>query len=89
MRTLLSIFLFLLFAASPLAPANAQQNPDATRIETDQHAGTITIVIDGHPTVVIDKTGLHVAGDLSYGGTISDSGPDQRELIEKTLESGK
>ena len=46
----------------------------ATRIEVDQKAGVVRIMIDGTEAAKIARDGLHVADDISYGGMITDAG---------------
>lgn len=75
------------------APAKAQQDEtsppdtksgDQTQILTDQDKGTVTIIIDGQPAVMIDKTGLYVVNEIMYGRSLTDTGPDWiRARIEK------
>lgn len=74
----------LAFSASLLllaAPAGAQSTPatadtPAPRVEivTDQQNGAVRIVIDGKDVAVIDGEGLHVAGSVTYSGTMTDTG---------------
>lgn len=48
--------------------------PQNTRIEIDQQADVIRIVIDGAEVARFDAGGLHVRGDVNYGGSIADYG---------------
>lgn len=81
-RSITGLFFYTLFLAAPMA-ASAQPaatpNGDGvtaqkTQIITDQDKGTVTIIIDGKPAVMIDRTGLYVMNDMAYGGTLTDSG---------------
>jgi hypothetical protein len=58
-----------------LAEDAASQQP--TRIEINQAAKTFTFIIDDKPVAMLDEAGLHVTGQISYGATLSDTGPDQ------------
>lgn len=49
---------------------------DGTQVITDQEHSRVIIVIDGEPAVMIDKEGLHVVENISYGGRIADLGSD-------------
>jgi hypothetical protein len=55
----------LAFAAKPR---------DRVEIQTDQAKGVVRFVIDGKPVAAFDKVGLHVDGDVMYGGVIEDTG---------------
>ena len=77
----------LLFCALAQAnPAAAQEatpqsaSADPVQIITNQDAGTVTIVIDGKPVVMVDKDGLHVVDNIEYGGTIRDAGQDSVQM---------
>lgn len=75
-------FLSLFFCASILAlPVKAQESAPSqnTQIITDQESGSVTIVIDGEPMLLVDKTGLHVVGNITYGGTIADVGSEEAQ----------
>lgn len=78
------IFAVFLLISSPLA--SAQERPsgtetppattaDDTRVDVDQDAGTLTIVVKGQPVAVFDADGLHVRDDVDYGGKLTDTGP--------------
>jgi hypothetical protein len=68
----------------PLQAAEPSAAPQ-TQIITDQEHGTVTIVIDGKPVVMIDKTGLYVMVDIAYGGTLTDTGSGWiKSRIEKS-----
>lgn len=43
-----------------------------TRVEADKQAGTIRIVIDGEERAVFGTDGLHVDGNITYSGTLTD-----------------
>ena len=51
----------------------------AAQIITDEKAGIISILIKGKEVVRIDEAGLHVFGDMSYNGTITDGTPPHIE----------
>ena len=71
------------FALEPAPPAASTQAPTSgrTAVVHDEATGTVHIQIDGKDVVVIDATGLHVVGDITYDGLIQDSAtgaPDDR-----------
>lgn len=72
-----------LFVSPALAEQPAQsvtpQQGDRVQIIADQEAGAVRIVIDGQPVAIIDATGLHVRGSVSYGGTMTDYGSSDFE----------
>lgn len=45
-----------------------------TWIEIDQSAGVIRFITGGQEQAVLDADGLHVRGDITYGGVIADEG---------------
>lgn len=67
-----------LCAALSGQPAFAQDssNQDAVRIEIDQKAKAFVFIIDDEPVAMLDKSGLHVPGEVNYGLWITDTGPD-------------
>jgi hypothetical protein len=93
MRQRYLLLIATIFAFHLHAPASAQQNDtspadiksgDQTQILTDQAKGTVTIIIDGQPAVMIDKTGLYVVNEIMYGRSLTDTGPDWvKARIEK------
>lgn len=56
--------------ASPPAIVGSQ----AAQIVADPDAGTVDIIIQGRPVARFDAVGLHVQGDLEYGGNLTDTG---------------
>lgn len=76
---LLSLLCLPAFTA---APAIAQDTgelssaPWQVRIETDQANSAFVFIVDDQPVAVLDKSGLTVSGDIAYGGTLTDRGPD-------------
>lgn len=92
--------LFFLFSI-PITPVSAQDisseispetntQPPKTEIIADEAAGTVSIVIDGKTVGLFTKDGLHVLGDIVYGGTITDTGADyiQRAIQDKQNDGG-
>lgn len=71
--TTLALFMGLLigFAAAQLITCAQAQSP-ATTIKTND--GVIVFIVEGQEAARIDASGLHVRGDLAYGGTITDYG---------------
>lgn len=59
-------------------PAFAEEaaNQQATRIEIDQDAKAFVFIIDDEPVAMLDKTGLHVPGEITYGLWMTDTGPE-------------
>lgn len=55
------------FAAKPAAP-------ERVVIVSDHEAGAVRFMIDGKEQARLDATGLHVRGDISYDGTLTDYG---------------
>lgn len=52
----------------------AEQAP--TRIKVDEHAEVIRFIVEGEERAVLDSDGLHVRGDVTYGGRIKDAGQE-------------
>ncbi len=82
-----------LCAALSFNPAFAQEaTPDqnAVRIEMDQTAKAFVFIIDDEPVAMLDKSGLYVPGEINYGGTLTDTGPEaiQATITSKTKEAG-
>lgn len=65
-------------AALSVNPAFAEDAPsrDAVRIEADQKSKAFVFIIDNEAVAMLDKTGLHVPGEIAYGKWITDTGPD-------------
>lgn len=94
-RFLTGLFFCALLLAAPVTVSAQPTAPDTesgdsaaapkTQIITDEDKGTVTIVIDGKPVVMIDKTGLYVPGDIAYGGTMTDTGSG---WIKSRIEKG-
>lgn len=90
--------LFFLFNI-PIPPVSAQDIASETASETqtqslkteiitDDEAGTVSIIIDGKTVGLFTKDGLHVPGDIVYGGTMRDAGGDVQKLIDGNDVSG-
>lgn len=63
-------FICMAFAGNP---AFAQDGAaPGTRIDADELTGTIRIVINGEERAVFDADGLHVDGNITYTGTLTD-----------------
>lgn len=63
--------------ADESAPQARTIGGENAALAVDDEAGTVTILIRGRPVVLIDETGLHVRGDINYGGSLTDTGqPD-------------
>lgn len=83
MRTFLPILLFIAFCAPASAQQAAPDTPDsaatgaavsATRIEVDEQDNVIRFIVEGEERAVLGADGLHVRGDVTYGGRIKDVG---------------
>lgn len=70
-----SIAVVAVLAAFVSLPAFAQhENQEPVRIERDQNAEAFVFIIDDKPVAMLDKEGLHVVGQINYGGTLTDTG---------------
>lgn len=65
-----------------LAEDVASQQP--TRIEIDQNSKAFLFIIDDEPVAMLDRAGLHVVGEINYGATLTDTGP---ESVKKQIAS--
>lgn len=78
-----ALFLFLLVCLSGF-PVSAQEPGSSdpvsaapqTRIEADEKAGIVRIIVEGREVAHIDASGLHVRGDIEFGGILTDTGQD-------------
>lgn len=71
------LLLLTLFSVQSADAEELAPTPQAlTRIYIDQDAKTFTFVIDGEPAAVLNKSGLHVPGDINYDGVLTDKGGD-------------
>lgn len=74
-RVIASIAVLAAFIGNPaLADETVKKEP--TRIEIDQEAKAFIFIIDDKPVAMLDKDGLHVAGGIDYGLSLTDTGPD-------------
>lgn len=75
-------------AAFNLNPAFAQNvaQQEAVRIEIDQQTKAFIFIIDDEPVAMLDKAGLHVVGEVNFGATLADTGP---EHINKQIASSR
>jgi len=71
------LILLFTFSVSPTAFAQESQAIAPTRIEVDQDANVIRIIIEGHEVAQFTSSGLLVPGDINFGGTIRDGGGEQ------------
>jgi hypothetical protein len=55
-------------SSSPPSP------PQRVQLIEDQNAGAVRVVVDGKDVARIDANGLHVRGDVAYGGVSLDYG---------------
>ncbi len=82
---LLLIGLFLVFTPQSLKAEENKKQP--VRIEIDQEAGHFTFIIEGEPAARLDKGGLHVLGNITYGGLLIDGNEAVRETLTGKAES--
>lgn len=61
------------FAEEPETPARPSDPPKVEVIE-DQEAGVVRVFIGGKEVLTIDNQGLHINGDITYTGQITDAG---------------
>jgi hypothetical protein len=55
-------------SSSPPSP------PQRVQLIEDQNAGAVRVVVDGKEIARVDANGLHVRGDIAYGGVSLDYG---------------
>ena len=64
-------------------PAQTLSSP-AIDIVPGEDGGSIRFVIDGKPVGWFDADGLHVIGDIEYGASLTDTGPEAlRDTVRK------
>ena len=83
-----SLFLIVLFLFSaPPASARASETgqSSALRIEQDEERKAFIFIIDGQSVAFLDKTGLHVRGDINYGGALLNEGRNAFKTQAQTL----
>lgn len=68
-------FLFIVLCSTP-ALAQVEQSSEPTRLEVDQDANVIRVIVDGKAVAQFTSSGLMVVGDVEYGGTLRDRGND-------------
>ena len=76
---LLSLLCLPAFIAVPVMAESSDQSsstPSPIRIETDQASSAFVFIVEDRPVAVLDKSGLTVSGDIAYGGTLTDIGPE-------------
>lgn len=85
-RHLMTVCCLVLAALTISGPVPAQEaakesasTAQPTRIEADNDAHVIRFFIDGKEEAFLDSTGLHVKGEIGYGGNITDYGKDEFE----------
>lgn len=81
--TTLALFIGLLlgFAVAQLITCAQAESP-ATTVQTED--GVLVFVVDGKEAARIDVGGLHVRGDIAYGGTAIDYGASGFDAHVKT-----
>ena len=57
-----------------------------TRIAVDEKTNVVRFFIDGKEAMRLDADGLHVQGNVEYGGTMTDSGRALFDERVKTME---
>ena len=71
---MIPIMLAVQRSGAETASSPAIVGSQAAQIVADSDAGTVDIIIQGRPAARFDATGLHVHGDLEYGGNLTDTG---------------
>ncbi len=69
----LAVTASLAFLAGATVTARAQKHP-STAVIVDEEAKAVRIVIDGKDVAVISAAGVSVSGDITYSGTLADTG---------------
>ena len=72
----INLALFIAFLALPLqaVAAEADKEPQETRIEISDKEKRIEFYVDGTLSAVLDKDGLHVREGVNYGAALTDTG---------------
>ena len=86
-RLVLAAIPFCIIVAGALVarPAFAQEEASPrTQIIANDEQGIVTILIDGKAVGMFSKDGLHVTGDLRYGGLLVDVG---RHAAQEAIET--
>lgn len=68
------VVIILIYAPCTVVWAEEAVKPSDLRIEKDEAQKAFIFVIDGQSVAFLDKTGLHVRGDIAYGGSLADEG---------------
>lgn len=68
------LFIFIMGLMVLPMTVSAQEQAD-TRIAVDEEAGVIRFIIDGEEQARLTSDGMLVRGNIIYGGTIRDGGP--------------
>jgi hypothetical protein len=61
---------------------HSQAKDQATGIEANPEVHVIRVLIDGSEVARFDAAGLHVKGDITYGGIVKDVGADGHAATE-------
>lgn len=65
----------LLFGSFTSSPSAAETDGARTRLAVDEEKNIVHVIVEGREVGRFDKDGLHVEGDITYSGSISDIGP--------------
>ena len=69
---------------------NAAQEVSATRIVMDHESGSFIFISKGEPIARLDAEGLHVVGDVTYGGMLTDAGEEKlKQVLQQTGDGGR
>ena len=81
------IFVFVILFSVP-ALAQDVQSPEPTRLEVDQEANVIRVIVNEKEVAQFTSSGLMVIDDIEYGGLIRDLGRQGiREAINENSET--
>lgn len=74
----------------PTTSISTSPKPDTKpQIITDEKTGTVRVLIGGREVLTIDAQGLHVRGDIEYGGLSTDYGESGfEETLKREREQG-
>ncbi len=75
---LIGIMVAVLLSSGLVLAQNTSEEA-STRLEADQKAGIVRIIIEGKEVAQFTPKGLRVIGDITYGGVLRDAGPDEIE----------
>ena len=78
-RTILYVAVAVILTAFITGNITAKANNTSPAIEIDPQNRLIRFIVDGQDIAIIDAEGMHVFGDITYSGTITDIGSSRLE----------